>query len=344
MAITSNPNDSTKVVDRTQAINNIETVPTLFTSLGLLEEIGVAADSITFDVRDNALAVLNDHKRNVAQVNGLNEKLYDVHTLAIGHFPIETTITREQLAQNRGFGKAGRDSVAEAVVAELEHHAEQHQYHRDYMFARAINGVVAYDNFPSVNFYTEFGIVKPTESVDLSEAVATSELQATLNSAISKAKKGYKGGSRIRGYYGLCSASFFDSLMQSPAFRELYTNVDSAPNPLRDALPEIAGQYRSFSFAGITWIRIDDEYTKQDGTKVAAIADDKCLLVPNVSLGKAYYGPSKTLSGLGQVGERVFASTFRDERDRFIMCESEANILPIVEQIGAIVEITNTAA
>lgn len=341
MSITSSPQNSTKVVDRTGAINNIETIPTLFTSLGLLQEVGVAADSVTFDVRDNVLAVLNDHKRNVAQVNGLDEKSYAVHTLAIGHFPIETTITRDQLAQNRGFGKQGRDSVAEAVVAELEHHAEQHQYHRDFMFARALSGVVEYTKFPAVNFYTEFGLSKPTESVDLSTAT---ELSSTINSAMAKAKAGYKGGSRIRGYYGLCSASFFDGLMANTSFREVYVNVDGAPNPLRDALPEVAGQYRAISFAGVTWIRIDDEFAKQDGTKVAAIEDKKCLLVPNVELGKVYYGPSKTLSGLGQVGQRMFASTHREERDRFILADSEANILPIVEQIGAIVEITNTAA
>lgn len=342
MALTPDPRNSVKVVDRTEAINNIETIPSLFTSLGIMEEIGVAADSITFDVRDNYLAVLNDHKRNVAQVNGLEEKVYDVHTLAIGHFPIETTITREQLAQNRGFNKAGRDSVAEAVVSELEYHAEQHEYHRDFMFARALNGEVAYTNFPSVNFYTEFGIVKPTESIDLSST--TAEINAMLNSAMRKSKDGYKAGGRIRGFYGLCSPEFFDDLMQAPTFRELYTSVDAAPNPLRDMLPQIAGQYRSFSFGGVTWIQVDDEYTQRAGSKVPAIAAGKALLVPNAPLGKVYYGPSKVLSGLGQSGQRVFASTYRDERDRFILCESEANILPIVEQIGAIVELTNTAA
>lgn len=344
MAITSNSKDNTKVVDRTEAINNIEVIPTLFTSLGLLDEVGVSADSITFDVKENSLSVLTDHKRNVAQVNSLEEQGYKVHTLAIGHFPIESTITREQLAQNRGFGKAGRDSVAEAIVAELEQHTEHHQYHRDFMFARALNGVVEYENFPSVDFYTEFGISKPTESLDLSADVATSTLSAVVNAATSKAKQGYKGGKRIRGYYGLCSAAFFDALVGSPAFREVYVNVDAAPNPLRDAMPEVAGQYRAVNFAGVTWVRIDDEFTQQDGSKVSAIADKKCLLVPNVSLGKAYYGPSKTLSGLGQVGQRMFASTFRDERDRFITTDSEANILPIVEQIGAIVEITDTSA
>lgn len=338
MTIAQDPNNSTKVVDRTGSINKIKTLPSLYTSLGLFEEIGTVADSITFDVRDNSFFVLDDHLRNTKDVNGLDERPYDVHTMPIGHFPVETTITRNQLANQRGFGENGLPSVAGAIASELEQHATTHEYHRDYMFNRALNGSVPYTKLPSVNLYTEFGVTKPTLSMDL--GVSTTAVQAKVREATRMSKAGLTNGGHVRGFYGFCSVSFFEALVGHEKVEQAYLNFQGAPNPLRDYLGDVAEQYQVFKFGGVTWIAADDTYSKADGSTVDGIADDTALLVPNTRIGRAYFGPSKTLSGLGGVGQRVFARTYRDERDRFIIAESEANILPVVEQIGSIVELS----
>ena len=46
----------------------------------------------------------------------MEPRKYDIHTLAIPHYPISNTIGREKLAGIRGFGKEAEMTVAAAVA------------------------------------------------------------------------------------------------------------------------------------------------------------------------------------------------------------------------------------
>ena len=77
--------NNTQVVDQTKAIERIPFKNGLIGSLNLYREDVVRTDAVTFDVRENSLAVLDDHLRNVANKNGMEDAAYDIHTLAIPH-------------------------------------------------------------------------------------------------------------------------------------------------------------------------------------------------------------------------------------------------------------------
>src|SRR5688500_16078121 len=117
--------NNSQVVDQTTAIERIPFKPGLIGSLNLYKPDPVGTDAITFDVRENTLAVLDDHLRNVAQKNSTEDVPYDIHTLAIPHYPISKTIGREKLAGVRAFGKESEAIVANAVAQELENQAER---------------------------------------------------------------------------------------------------------------------------------------------------------------------------------------------------------------------------
>ena len=81
MAILNN----TQVVDRTTAIERIPFKNGLIGALDLYRTEQVRTDVVTFDVRENNFAILDDHLRNVAQKNSTEDAPFKVHTLPVPH-------------------------------------------------------------------------------------------------------------------------------------------------------------------------------------------------------------------------------------------------------------------
>ena len=133
--------------------------PVLLALLACSVVKAVSSDAVTFDVRANSLSIPDDKLRNVDNKNAMAPEQYDIHTLAIPHYPISNVIGREKLAGVRGFGKEGEVMIATAVANELERQAERHDVHEEFLKASmAINGVVVTAHYGSINMATEFGV------------------------------------------------------------------------------------------------------------------------------------------------------------------------------------------
>lgn len=331
MAILNN----TQVVDQTAAIERIPFKQGLFGSLGLYRDELVRTDAITFDVRENTLAVLDDHLRNVAQKNGSEDAPYSVHTLAIPHYPIAKTLGREKLAGVRAFGKEGEAIVAQAVAAELERQADRHDVHAEYLKAQmTLNGVVATTHYGTIDMAAEFGISRPTQTV------AGATMLANLREAMAKSKAGLKNGGRIQGYVLFAGATLFDEIIGSKDVKDAYQFAQAGMNPLRNELGTVANGYTMFRYGNIDIILYDDSFTLKDGSSVSVLDASAGVLVPRTVIGQTVFGPASTLSGLGSVGSKRFATSYRDPKDRYIEVESEQSTLVINEQFGATVAIS----
>lgn len=331
MAILNN----TQVVDRTSAIERIPFKSGLIGALELYRVEQVRTDNITFDVRENTFAVLDDHLRNVAQKNSTEDAPFKMHTLPVPHYPIVKTLGREKLAGVRGFDKESEQIIGQAIADELEKQAERHDLHEEYLKAQmTLNGRVVTANYGTIDMATEFGVTRPTQTIR-----ATNVLE-DLQAGMAKSKKGLKTGGRVAGYVLFASPTLFNAIILSNDIKTAYQFSQANGNPLRNELGSVANGYTMFRFGNVDVILYDDAFTDKAGTVLTVLAEGKGVLVPRTKLGATVYAPASTLSGLGKVGSKRFAQTYRDAKDRYIEVESEQSTLVINEQFGATVEIS----
>ena len=327
--------NNTQVVDQTKAIERIPFKAGLIGALKLYREDVVRTDAVTFDVRENSLAVLDDYLRNVANKNGMEDASYDIHTLAIPHYPIAKTLGREKLAGVRAFGKEGQEIVAQAVAQELERQASRHDNHEEYLKAMmTVNGKVVTSHYGTIDMAAEFGVTRPTQTI-----VAATVL-ADLRAAQNKAKAGITNGSRVQGYVLLASPTLFEAIIASDDVKTAYQFSQAQGNPLRNELGEVANGYSMFRFGNLDIVLYDDTFSDKEGNVLEVLEEGKGVLVPRAELGVTFFGAASTLSGLGGVGSKRFAQTYRDPKDRYIEVESEQSTLVINEQFGATVELS----
>lgn len=249
----------------------------------------------------------------------------------IPHFPLDDAITPSDIQNLTAWGTDHALSSLEDVYNDrLTTMRGKHDLTHSYLDWGALNGVVIDgEGKILISIYDKFDLTENVISFDLDvDTTQVSDKNRETKALIRKELR----GTASTGVRVLAGKNFFDSYVKHPNVQaELRAYSGSTPNPARDDIQD------TFTFAGLTLERIDEEYKvmQSNGTLISkkAIADDEAIALPlGTPFFKRYVAPPDTLSGANrrpQPDTKIFVSTNDLPHDKGREIHTESNVLPI---------------
>lgn len=272
----------------------------------------------------------------------------------IPHFPLDDAITANDID-----GKYTFESFADLQNRQLETvaniyskksqrlrkaHAKTLELARFYSLitgkSYAPNGTVSYD------WYDEWGVTRKATKFDFSNS--TNVPNTYFEDQISFIQENLLTGQTVDGFVCLCGKNYFNGLIANPYIREGALNIHNPQNNTMIMGRLVANRYnldaryRSFDFAGITFIQAIDRYVDPTGAEIK-IGDDDAILIPTGVEGmfRTHYAPANRLDCVNQTASELYMFQFTDEKLGRIELMSESNFLNVITEPQVILKLTN---
>lgn len=350
MAIVINPAQPGKVVDRTDSLLRIPNTVGITNALGLFTEDPRSQKNIEIvrtTTRSHLLEDRNWDERNQTIAGRESDSLL----LKIPHFPADDTITPNDID---GVLQAG--SLAESV--ELETVAsvraqkmfdlrEAHGLTLEAARMQLITQGTVYAPRGTVvtNYYTEFGITRVEEGIDLS---ASTDPRAKINDIKKASRAGLTGGQagQVRTFVALASDSFYNALLQNAYVTDALKYVDQGQalsillGNGGNAVNGLDARFESVTLFGITWINAGAAgYEDAEGNFVPFIPEGDAYVLPVGvrDMFKTYYAPANRFSSVNRRASMSYWFEYLNEKDDIIEIMTEQNFLNAMLHPGAVV-------
>lgn len=320
--------DAFSLIQMTQAIQKMPTVPSFLGDLGLFGDgEGVDTNIVSIEQLGETLEIIGTSQRGTAPPMGTT----DNRTLR--NFNIPRVAKAEQIfaSEIQGIRAFGTESILETVaqkvamkqakmLRELQMTLELHRL-------GAVQGILPDGKGGTLyNFFTEFGIAQPTEiDFDLDNA---SPAEGALKNKIQAARRTViraLGASAVPGqiqFLWLCGDTFYDQFTSHPEVRETYKNFEAA-TALRGS---VGRAFDTFTFGEMDWYN----YQGSDDNSTVAVAATECKLVVRgvPGLYRRINGPGETMETVSTIGQPLYSMIVRD-RDRDMWVQPEVYAYPL---------------
>jgi hypothetical protein len=355
MPLVINPNDRSKVIDRTDSLIIVPNTVGITNALGLFTPVYSTQKMVEVTRTTRRNSVLED--RNWDERNQtIAGRERDSLVLKVPHFPADDAITPNDID-----GVVSANSLAEAAELESVQNVradkmfdlrEAHGLTMEVARMQLITQGTAYAPNGTVvtNYYTEFGITRETVAIALDSA---SDPRATVNEAKSAVRSGLTGGQAgtVRAFVALTSDSFFQALVQNAYVTDAMKYVDNgqalsillgqggAPVPGMDA------RFESVTLFGVTWINAGAAgYENAAGDFVPFVPEGEAYLMPVGvrDMFKTYFAPANRFGTVNRRAQGSYWFEYLNEKDDIIEIMTEQNFLNALLNPAAIVQLTMT--
>jgi hypothetical protein len=305
--------DAFSTTSLTEFVNKKPYIPTMLRDMGLFEVEPVRTTTIWVEIKNGSITLIPTSKRGEPLFENEKQKR-DAVPLQTLRLALGDTITADELQDIRAENsEAELKEVMAEVNDRLTKMAGDMDLTMENLMLGAIQGILVDADGSTVitNFYTEFGVVQPTEiDFDLDNA-------SPASGALWKACQGVVRGMTKAGQgaflpnteiVGLCGDNFFDDLIAHP---EVQGNNNSWMES--QALANEYGAYGAIRYGGITWIN----YRGTDDGSTVTIGTDKVKFFPRNARGvfKLALAPAEFFNWTNTRGQERYVITVPD-RDR----------------------------
>lgn len=319
----------------THSINKIPLPPTLLGGSGLFHEKGVRTTSIVVDQRDGRLVLVKSIDRN-QDPTPKARATRSARAFDIPHLALAVSLLPQDIQDVRAFGEeateAGLEAPAQVINDELEEIKNSLEATREFQRVGAIKGVILdADNTVLYNLFTEFGVVKKTETLALSsDATKVRGLCQKVSRHVDQ--KTAAAGLALRRRRALCGSTFFDNLVDHKSVTEAYQGWAEAQD-------KIGGDVRSgFTFGGIEFIdsgAVVGSTTFVEATKAHVFPVAQGAFITRNA-------PANYNEAVNTIGKAFYAKAEQRAMGKGWSLEGQSNSLSLCVVPEALVELTAT--
>lgn len=310
-------------VQLTARANNPDIVPFVpgrLGSMGLFTEEGISTTTVAIERRDGRLVLVQSRPRGADPEKNEREKR-NIRNLSVPHIPMEDRIMADEIQDVRAFGSQSElQGIQEEVDQRMVVMGRSLDATLEHLRIGAVKGkVLDADGSTLVNLFTEFGVSEPTE-IDFALGTDTTDVRGKCSEVI-RGIEDALGNAMYTSIHSLCSAQFFDDLVNHPQVREAWERWQNG-----EAL-RMQTARRTFFYGGITF----EEYRGKVGN-TSFIADNKARFFPVGVQGLfvTHFAPANFMEAVNTRGLPRYVKLAPDAKyNRWVDVHMQMNPLPI---------------
>tara|TARA_X000000950_G_scaffold288517_1_gene405699 strand:+ start:9106 stop:10146 length:1041 start_codon:yes stop_codon:yes gene_type:complete len=336
--------DAFSVVAVTESINDYPVQYGRVTQMGIFKDESIDTTAVAVEINKGVLSLIQSKKRGGDRNKNKRDRRKLRH-FGVPHFPLDDRLLPSDIQNARQFGSATEMKTPETEVARiLESMSKKHDITGEFLKMGALKGKV-YDPSGEVilDIFAEFGVEQKvinmalnTDSTNVIKKIG--EIKDHIDENM--------GGDTYDYIHCLCSADFFNALIDHPKIREIYVHQQVT----KDANPLITDMSESFIYQNIVFEKYNGKANvlNEDGTEsvIKFIDDGDAHFFPvgTSETFRNYNAPADYMETVNTPGLPKYAKAIPDTGDRFVDIESESNPLPLCLRPAILVKGTVSAS
>lgn len=312
--------DAFSLFNMTQAVNDMQYIPSLVRNMGIYRSRGVTTTTIALERKGTSIQLVQTSPRGSAPEQRIQDKRNIVPMQAV-HLAKEATVYADQVQGIRAFGTESETQMVQSLVnQEIGNVRTEIDLTEEHMLLGGLQGVVLdADGSVLYNFFDILGVDEPDAINFALDDDSTKVRQKCTDVKRAMATALQAGGMQFT-IGALAGDEFFDNLVNHPDVEESYKYQDAQVNRTDYA-------FESFQYGGINFIN----YRGSDDGSVS-IAADECRFFPMGVPGmfEVAYAPADMMNTVNTIGLPRYAIPGRDPsgKDKYMSYEIQANPLP----------------
>jgi len=317
----------------TAAINKAPYKPGRLGELGLFAESGITTTVVQVEEKDGQLTLIQSTPRG-GPGSSIGRDARRLRSFTVPHLQREAMVIADEVQNVRAFGTESEVETVQGIVNQrLATLRAMHEVTLEYLRMGALKGVILDGDGATTlyNLFTEFGVAQQTANFDFTDTDLA--VRGTCKAAL-RLMETELGAATYTQARALCSATFFDALIDHPVVQETFK--------YREGEMLRADIRRGFLFGGIVW----EEYRGKVGL-IDFIADGEAYLFPEGAttekgpLFQTYFAPADFEETVNTMGLPIYAKQARDpEFQRWVKLHTQSNPLPLCLRPAAVIKLT----